>query len=152
MVTGNPHPCFFSRCHAELLFPRFFLVSVTNGAAILRAETAMHSPHRYHGGMKQLVAIVKPFRAQAVLEAIGGFQTSLVRVSEAKGFGRQKDLLRRYLGSEYNPVYLPKIEIVVLLADELVQPVIETIVSVARTGRIGDGKILVFPALGEVDF
>lgn len=102
--------------------------------------------------MKHLMAIVKPFRAQAVLEAIGEYETTLVTVSEARGFGRQKDLLPRYLGSEYSHVYLPKIAIMVLLADELVGPVTERIASVARTGRIGDGKILVFPAAAEIDF
>ena len=102
--------------------------------------------------MKQIIAIVKPFRAQAVLEAVGEIETTLVMVSEAKGYGRQKDSLPRYVGSEYNLAYLPKIEIVILLADELVNLAIEKIVSVGRTGRIGDGKILVFPAEGEFDF
>lgn len=95
--------------------------------------------------------MVKPFRAQAVLEAIGEFATNLVLVSEAKGYGRQKDSLPLYQGSEYSQVYLPKIEIKVLLEDHLVEPVIERIVSVARTGRIGDGKIMVFNAIGEIN-
>lgn len=102
--------------------------------------------------MKQIVAIVKPFRAQEVLEAIGEFETTMVLVSEAKGYGRQKELLPKYLGSEYSAVYLPKIEIQILLADELVERVLDRIVEVARTGRIGDGKILVFPARAEIDF
>lgn len=101
--------------------------------------------------MKQIVAIVKPFRAQAVIEAIGEFRPDTVLVSEAKGYGRQKDKLPLYLGSEYNPVYLPKIEIHVLAQDSIAEQVAQRIVDVARTGRIGDGKILVFPVLCSLD-
>lgn len=102
--------------------------------------------------MKQIVAIVKPFRAQAVLEAVGEFPIDSVLVNEAKGYGRQKDLLPQYLGSEYNLVYLPKIEIKVLVTDELVEPVFERIVAVGRTGRIGDGKIWLMPIDADLDF
>lgn len=101
--------------------------------------------------MKEIVAIIKPFQAKAVLEAIGEFAIDTVLVSEAKGYGRQKDLLPQYRGSEYNLVYLPKIEIRVLLPDDLADPVIERMVEVSRTGRIGDGKILVFPVIAEFD-
>ena len=101
--------------------------------------------------MKTVVAIVKPFRAQAVLEAIGEFRVDTVLVREAKGYGRQKDQLPLYLGSEYSHVYLPKIEITVSLADDLVDPVLARIVEVARTGRIGDGKIFVVPVFAEFD-
>jgi nitrogen regulatory protein P-II 2 len=102
--------------------------------------------------MKEIVAIVKPFRAQAVLEAIGEFAIDTVLVSEAKGYGRQKDLLPRYRGSEYNLVYLPKIEIKVLVPEHLVEPVLQRITEVGRTGRIGDGKVFVFSLLAELDF
>ncbi|MBY0585903.1 P-II family nitrogen regulator [bacterium] len=102
--------------------------------------------------MKQIVAIVKPFRAQALLESIGEFGVDNVCVSEAKGYGRQKDRLPLYRGSEYNPVYLPKIEISILVDDELVPRIVQRMVEVARTGRIGDGKILVFEVCGEADF
>jgi nitrogen regulatory protein PII len=102
--------------------------------------------------MKQIVAIVKPFRAQAVLEAIGQLGVDTVCVSEAKGYGRQKDRLPLYRGSEYNPVYLPKIEITILARPEIAPQVISRIVEIARTGRIGDGKILVFDLFLEADF
>ncbi|MFO0946041.1 MAG: P-II family nitrogen regulator [Planctomycetota bacterium] len=98
------------------------------------------------------MAIIKPFQAKAVLEAMGEFPIDTVLVSEAKGYGRQKDLLPQYRGSEYNLVYLPKIEIRILLPDELADVVIERLVEVSRTGRIGDGKILVFPVIAEFDF
>ena len=101
--------------------------------------------------MKEIVAIVKPFRAQAVLEAIGEFGVDTVLVREAKGYGRQKDQLPRYVGSEYRHIFLPRIEISLLLADELVEPVVERIAEVARTGRIGDGKIFLF-SVAALDF
>jgi nitrogen regulatory protein PII len=101
--------------------------------------------------MKQIVAIVKPFRAQAVLEAIADFPIESVLVAEAKGFGRQKDQLPRYVGSEYSGVYLPKIEISLLAPDEAVDGVLARIIEVARTGRIGDGKIFVFPVIAQID-
>lgn len=102
--------------------------------------------------MKQIIAIVKPFRAQAVLEAIGDFPLDNVLVNEAKGFGRRKDGHANTLRSEYSPVYLPKIEISILVADELCDTVADRIVEVARTGRIGDGKILVMPLVGHLDY
>lgn len=102
--------------------------------------------------MKQIVTIVKPFRAQAVLDALERMPVQSVLVMEGKGFGRQKDQLPRYLGSEYNYVYLPKIEIHILLDDEFVPDVLERISSIARTGRIGDGKVLVFPVIASIDF
>lgn len=102
--------------------------------------------------MKKIVAVVKPFRAQPVLDAIGDMNLETVLVSEAKGYGRQKDKLPLYQGSEYNHVYLPKIEITVLVPDEMAEEVVERISQVARTGRIGDGKILVFPVLAEIEF
>lgn len=101
--------------------------------------------------MKQIVATVKPFRAQAVLEAIDEFEIDTVLVSEAKGYGRQKDRLPDYRGSEYNSVYLPKIEITVLVHDELADTVVDRIVDVARTGRIGDGKVFVFSPLADFE-
>ena len=97
--------------------------------------------------MKQVIAVVKPFRAQAVLEALDELPVDSVLVFEAKGQGRQKDLLHEYVGSEYNQVHLPKIEIQVFAAAAVAERVVATIVAVGRTGRIGDGKILVLDAL-----
>jgi nitrogen regulatory protein PII len=101
--------------------------------------------------MKQVVATVKPFRAQAVLEAVGEFSIDTVLVAEVKGYGRQKDQLPLYHGSEFDPVYLPKIQITVLVPDDLVEPMLARIVHVARTGRIGDGKIFAFTPIAEFD-
>ena len=99
----------------------------------------------------QVVALVKPFRAQAVLEAIEaeGIEILGGTVREAMGHGRQKDRLHHYLGSEYNTSFLPKVELTIYVEQENVAAAIRAIVGQARTGRIGDGKILVLPCLGE---
>ena len=99
--------------------------------------------------MVQIVVLVKPFRAQAVLEALQSLPTWGGTVREAMGFGRQKGRLQRYLGSEYNASFLPKVEITVFVEDDDVPATVRAIVSQARTGRMGDGKILVLPCLSE---
>lgn len=95
--------------------------------------------------MKQLTIIVKPFRAEAVLEVISQLGVSACAVREAKGYGRQKGYLDRYRGSEYSTAFLPKVEITVWVADDQVQELQERVAKAARTGRIGDGKIFVIP-------
>ncbi len=93
--------------------------------------------------------MVKPFRAQAVLAALESVEVLGGTVREVMGYGRQKNRLHRYLGSEYNASFLPKVEITVFVNDEDVPAVVKAIVSQARTGRIGDGKILVLPCYPE---
>jgi len=93
--------------------------------------------------MKQIVAVVKPFRAQAVLEALAKLPLEAIAVSEAKGYGRQKTYLDRYAGSEYATAFLPKVQITAWVDDEHAEQVARTIIDTARTGRIGDGKIIV---------
>jgi nitrogen regulatory protein PII len=93
----------------------------------------------------QIVALVKPFRAQAVLAALEAIDVLGGTVREAMGFGRQKNRLHQYLGSEYNDSFLPKVEITVFVRDEDVPAALRAVVSHARTGRIGDGKIFVVP-------
>ncbi|GAC1475880.1 MAG: P-II family nitrogen regulator [Isosphaeraceae bacterium] len=99
--------------------------------------------------MVQIIALVKPFRAEAVLAALESLEIQGGTVREAMGFGRQKNRLNRYLGSEYNDSFLPKVEITVFVDDESLAAVLKAIVSQARTGRIGDGKILVLPCYPE---
>ncbi|WP_422926265.1 P-II family nitrogen regulator [Singulisphaera sp. PoT] len=99
--------------------------------------------------MFQIIALVKPFRAQAVLAALELIDIKGVTVREAMGYGRQKNRLHRYLGSEYNDAFLPKVEITVFVDDEQVNAAVKTIVTQARTGRMGDGKIMVLPCLNE---
>jgi nitrogen regulatory protein P-II 2 len=93
--------------------------------------------------MKQLTIVVKPFRTEAVLKIIADLDVSACVVQEAKGYSRQKGYLDRYAGSEYSLAFLPKVEISVWVSDDRVEEVADRIVKVARTGRIGDGKILV---------
>jgi nitrogen regulatory protein P-II 2 len=90
--------------------------------------------------MKQLTIIVKPFRAEAVLQAIAELGVSACVVREAKGYSRQKGYLNRYVGSEYSMAFLPKVEISVWISDDRAEEVVDRITRVARTGRIGDGK------------
>ena len=94
--------------------------------------------------MKQLTIVVKPFRAEAVLQTLAELGYSCV-VREAKGYSRQKGYLDRYLGSEYSMAFLPKVEITVCVADHHVETVIDQVSRTARTGRMGDGKIFVLP-------
>jgi nitrogen regulatory protein P-II 1 len=97
------------------------------------------------GPLVQIIALVKPFRAQAVLAALESVEVLGGTVREAMGYGRQKDRLHQYLGSEYNSSFLPKVELVVFVREQDAPAAIKAIVSQARTGRIGDGKILVLP-------
>src|SRR5471032_2518188 len=93
--------------------------------------------------MKQLTIVVRPITAEAVLKAIGELDVNACLVQEAKGFSRQKGYLERYRGSEYSMAFLPKVEISVWVNEARVQEVADKITKAARTGRIGDGKILI---------
>lgn len=98
--------------------------------------------------MKQVIAVVRPFLVEKVLEALKRAPLEAVCVSPVKGFGRQKNYLDQYEGSEYAESFLPKVEITLWVDATRVEEIIRKIVSVARTGRMGDGKIIVLP--GEV--
>ena len=95
--------------------------------------------------MKKIEAIIKPFKLEEVKEALNEIGIKGITVTEVKGFGRQKGHTEIYRGAEYVVDFLPKIKIEVVLEDDLVAKVIETIMDVARTGKIGDGKIFVSP-------
>jgi nitrogen regulatory protein P-II 1 len=97
----------------------------------------------------QIVAMVKPFRAQAVLAALESIDILGGTVREAMGYGRQKNRLHRYLGSEYNASFLPKVEITLVVHERDIAAAVKIIVSQARTGRMGDGKILILPCLPD---
>ncbi len=97
--------------------------------------------------MVQIVAMVKPFRAGAVLEALQAVEIHGGTVREVMGYGRQKNRLHRYLGSEYNASFLPKVELTIFVPEAEVSAAIRAIVGQARTGRMGDGKIVVIPCL-----
>ena len=95
--------------------------------------------------MKQLIAIVKPYLAEKVVEALRRAPLEAFTVREVKGFGRQKNYLDEYGQSEYAQTFLPKVEIEAWVDDARVQEVVERISQVTRTGRMGDGKILILP-------
>jgi nitrogen regulatory protein P-II 1 len=95
--------------------------------------------------MKKIEAIIKPFKLDEVKEALQEVGIQGLSVVEAKGFGRQKGHTELYRGAEYVVDFLPKVKIEVVLPDDQVETAIEAIVSAARTGKIGDGKIFVIP-------
>ncbi|MEO1329146.1 MAG: P-II family nitrogen regulator [Pseudomonadota bacterium] len=93
--------------------------------------------------MKKIEAIIKPFKLDEVKEALQELGVQGLTVIEAKGFGRQRGHTELYRGAEYVVDFLPKVKIEVVVADELVDEAISAIVSSAKTGKIGDGKIFV---------
>ena len=95
--------------------------------------------------MKKVEAIIKPFKLDDVKEALQDAGVQGMTVTEIKGFGRQKGHTELYRGAEYIVDFLPKVKIEMVLADDLVEPAIEAIISAARTEKIGDGKIFVSP-------
>ena len=97
--------------------------------------------------MVQILALLKPFRVAAVLESLAGVEILGGTVREAMGGNRQKNRLHRYLGSEYNASFLPKVELTLYVHDDDVPAAVRAIVGQARTGRIGDGKIMILPCL-----
>lgn len=99
--------------------------------------------------MKQVVAIIKPYLAEKVLDGLKRAPLEAVSVREVKGYGRQKSYLDQYAGSEYSLAFLPKVEINLWVDDSRVEEIIRKIVEVARTGRMGDGKIFVLPAVAS---
>lgn len=95
--------------------------------------------------MKKIDAIIKPFKLDEVKEALNEIGIQGITVSEVKGFGRQKGHTELYRGAEYVVDFIPKIKLEIIVADDLVQKVVEAIEKTAKTGRIGDGKIFVTP-------
>jgi nitrogen regulatory protein P-II 1 len=97
--------------------------------------------------VKQVVAIVKPFLAEKVLEGLRRAPLEACSVREVKGYGRQKSYLDQYTESEYSLAFLPKVAITLWVDDSRVEEIVRKIVEVARTGRMGDGKIFVLPTV-----
>ena len=93
--------------------------------------------------MKLISAIIKPFKLDEVREALSAIGVQGITVTEVKGFGRQKGHTELYRGAEYVVDFLPKVKIEVVVIDSLVDQAVESLVSTARTGKIGDGKIFV---------
>ena len=91
------------------------------------------------------MAIIKPFKLDDVREALSEVGVTGVTVTEVKGFGRQKGHTELYRGAEYVVDFLPKVKLEVIVSDDKVASVVESIEKAAKTGRIGDGKIFVLP-------
>lgn len=95
--------------------------------------------------MKLVSAIIKPFKLDDVRDALSGIGVQGVTVTDVKGFGRQKGHTELYRGAEYTVDFLPKVKIEAAVSEGLTAKVIEAIAKAANTGKIGDGKIFVYP-------
>ena len=95
--------------------------------------------------MKMITAVIKPFKLEEVREALADCGVTGLTVTEVKGFGRQKGHTELYRGAEYVVDFLPKVKIEVVVKSEDLDRCVDAIVNVARTGKIGDGKIFVTP-------
>ena len=95
--------------------------------------------------MNKIEAIIKPFKLDEVKDALAELGIQGMTVSEVKGFGRQKGQTEVYRGSEYTVDFIPKTKLEIVVADEAVDRVVKVIQETAKTGKIGDGKIFVWP-------
>jgi nitrogen regulatory protein P-II 1 len=95
--------------------------------------------------MKQITAIIKPFKLDEVREALAEVGVNGLTVTEVKGFGRQKGHTEMYRGAEYVVDFLPKVKVEIVVSTDQVETVIDAILKAANTGKIGDGKIFVAP-------
>lgn len=93
--------------------------------------------------MKQITAIIKPFKLDDVRDALHEIGIHGMTVTEVKGYGRQKGHTEMYRGAEYVVDFLPKLKLEIAVAESVVEPAIEAIINAAQTGKIGDGKIFV---------
>ena len=93
--------------------------------------------------MKKIEAVIKPFKLEDVKDALAEIGITGMTVSEVKGYGRQKGHSELYRGAEYVVDFIPKIKMVMVVDDSMVDQVVNTVVEAARTGKIGDGKIFV---------
>ena len=93
--------------------------------------------------MKMIVAIIKPSRLDAVLEAVTEAGASGLTVTEVRGYGRQKGKTEVYRGAEYEVKLLPKVKLEIAAPTDVVEPVVEALQRTANTGKIGDGKVFV---------
>ncbi len=95
--------------------------------------------------MKQITAMIKPFKLDDVREALSDIGIQGMTVTEVKGFGRQKGHTESYRGAEYAIDFLPKIKLEIVVSDESVDEVVQTILRTANSGKVGDGKIFISP-------
>jgi nitrogen regulatory protein P-II 2 len=97
--------------------------------------------------MKMIIAIIKPSRLDAVLEAVTEAGASGLTVTEVRGYGRQRGKTEVYRGAEYEVKLLPKVKLEIAVPDDIVDAVVEAVATTANTGKIGDGKVFVLDLL-----
>ncbi len=95
--------------------------------------------------MKKVEAIIRPLKLDAVKSALVNASILGMTVSEVRGFGRQKGKTERYRGAEYTVEFIQKLKVEIIVKDEQVDMVVETVIAAAHTGKIGDGKIFITP-------
>ncbi|HCG99902.1 MAG TPA: P-II family nitrogen regulator [Actinobacteria bacterium] len=95
--------------------------------------------------LKKIEAIIKPFKLEDVKNALSKVGVQGITVYEVKGFGRQKGHTEVYRGAEYRVDFVPKVKIEIMVAETMVSQVVDAILESARTGKIGDGKIFIYP-------
>ncbi len=95
--------------------------------------------------MKKILAIIKPFKVDEVKDALTKININGMTITEVKGFGRQKGHKEIYRGAEYKTDFIPKVELSIVVDDDRVDTVVETIITSAKTGKIGDGKFFIQP-------
>jgi nitrogen regulatory protein PII len=93
--------------------------------------------------VKQIIAVIKPFKLDEVREALASVGVTGLTVTEVKGFGRQKGHTELYRGAEYVVDFLPKVKVEAVVTEEVLDSAVDAIIKAARTGKIGDGKIFV---------
>jgi len=93
--------------------------------------------------MKKIEAVIKPFKLDDVKDALNAIGIAGMTVTEVKGFGRQKGHVELYRGAEYDIAFIPKVKLEIVVADNVAEKVISTIMEKAKTGKIGDGKIFI---------
>jgi len=100
--------------------------------------------------MKQIVAVVRPHLAESLLAGLKRAPVEAISVMEVKGFGRQKSYLDQYEESGYSEAFLPKVEITLYIEDSRVDEMLQKLVALSRSGRMGDGKIFVLPVISFI--
>jgi len=120
---------------------RFLFLSSDNQSRAGRGAVTLKRGHE----MKLIMAVIKPFKLEEVRDALTALGIQGLTVSEVKGFGRQKGQTEIYRGAEYAVSFLPKVQIEVVVVDDMVERAVEAVRKAAATGKIGDGKIFVIP-------
>ncbi|MCJ8499710.1 P-II family nitrogen regulator [Desulfatitalea alkaliphila] len=95
--------------------------------------------------MKKIEAIIKPFKIEEIKNALDAIGVKGMTINEVRGYGRQRGHKEIYRGTEYNVEFIPKVKIDLVVEDAMLERTLETITEVARTGKVGDGKLFVLP-------